>query len=448
MVTVATRNQRQPLSRKAAFAVGALTLYVKPKMAADHAYDNSFNPTWIMRNVTARNFAQHKRRIIDEVVTQTRGRMAQDLNIKQLCMLLDALEHEPDPTEDEGTPMARGGAGGCGTSSLGNGVSPDLQEGAVDEELGEGEGGNTEEGILKKSARSPENAGSGPLSGQTRIRVELERAATKTPSVNSPQIKTATDAARRARDQYCRENPARDNYGELANGAFEKIEKRTFLRTFLKAFNTQLSDMDIERIMAQCDLAPAEGVNYNGTGAAGQGESLGGITVIVDPSGRPSAQDARMQALRSLRSIGVGAGTHDHARGPERRPARDATLQDLDSFLDALGSGGERATSMRGPAETVNKTNRYKPTKSGSAVEDMERRTADCVASRDEFMSAMGAGEEKTPVQLAGDVGLLDPPIKVRRLVEIDRLLRDRVITSAEAQQMRAASREAYPVRG
>jgi hypothetical protein len=88
-------NNRVALTRKAAVALGALTVYLRPKLAADAQLDLEA----VLQDVTDKNFTAKKPHIISAIQKQVNGRLAKDANIGTLAQLLDALELESAPVE-------------------------------------------------------------------------------------------------------------------------------------------------------------------------------------------------------------------------------------------------------------------------------------------------------------------------------------------------------------
>lgn len=76
------------LTRKAATALGALTVFLKPKMAQDSMPDL----TPFLKGVTHKNFKDKKAGIISGIEKATKGKLAQDASMAGLADLLDALE--------------------------------------------------------------------------------------------------------------------------------------------------------------------------------------------------------------------------------------------------------------------------------------------------------------------------------------------------------------------
>jgi hypothetical protein len=88
------------LSRKAAVAQGALFAYLNPKLAADAQID--LTPVFI--GVNAKNFAEKKAAIIADLQRLTTGKLAKDAKIDDVTGLLDKLEKEQAPAEDNSIP--------------------------------------------------------------------------------------------------------------------------------------------------------------------------------------------------------------------------------------------------------------------------------------------------------------------------------------------------------
>ena len=82
------------LTRKAAVTMGALVGFLKPKLAADAKLD------WapLLGGLTAKNFKDKKKALVEGIKTQTKGHLAKDANIEGLVELIDALEGE-NPAE-------------------------------------------------------------------------------------------------------------------------------------------------------------------------------------------------------------------------------------------------------------------------------------------------------------------------------------------------------------
>jgi hypothetical protein len=80
----------QPLSRTANAVLGALTYYLRPKLATDARLDLART----LGGVTAQNFRSNHKRIIDDVNCQCRGQLRYGQNIGTLPHLLDALALE------------------------------------------------------------------------------------------------------------------------------------------------------------------------------------------------------------------------------------------------------------------------------------------------------------------------------------------------------------------
>lgn len=81
------------LTRKAAMLQGALSVFLKPRIAKDAKLD--FGK--LLGSVTAKNFASKKGAIVAGVKEQTRGKLAKDANVDGLVTLLDALEDIESP---------------------------------------------------------------------------------------------------------------------------------------------------------------------------------------------------------------------------------------------------------------------------------------------------------------------------------------------------------------
>jgi hypothetical protein len=90
-------QRQRPLSECAAVALGALTVYLKPKLAADA----SLHIEPFLRHLTARNFRASRDRLISDIRNHVGSRLAKDASIGTLPQLLDALSYEPSMAMDE-----------------------------------------------------------------------------------------------------------------------------------------------------------------------------------------------------------------------------------------------------------------------------------------------------------------------------------------------------------
>jgi uncharacterized protein len=92
------------LSRKAALAKGALSVYLAPKLAQDA----KLNFGAILSDVTAKNFNALKPKLAERITAATKDKMAQDATLDDLTALLDTLERTPDGGPDDVTNMTVG----------------------------------------------------------------------------------------------------------------------------------------------------------------------------------------------------------------------------------------------------------------------------------------------------------------------------------------------------
>lgn len=117
------------LSHKAAYAKGALSVYLAPKLAQDAKLD--FRA--ILQDVTGKNFGTMKPKLVERITAATKDLMAQDASLDDLNLLLDKLDEAPEP----------------GSMAVGD-TDPD------DGMVGDGEGDEALKGFLKDKL-SPED---------------------------------------------------------------------------------------------------------------------------------------------------------------------------------------------------------------------------------------------------------------------------------------------------
>jgi len=94
------------LTRKAALVQGALTVFLKPKLAADTKIDL----TPLLAKVTGKNYADSRAGIADGVTKLTKGKLAKDADLEDMIELLDALESTElgeDLDPNAGVPMGK-----------------------------------------------------------------------------------------------------------------------------------------------------------------------------------------------------------------------------------------------------------------------------------------------------------------------------------------------------
>jgi hypothetical protein len=95
--------QRPLLSRRAAAVLGALTVYLKPKLAADAQLDLES----VLSFVTDENFRQMKPRIAADIRQQVSGKLGKNASIDQLSHLLDAIDIDDSLVLAENRPAPR-----------------------------------------------------------------------------------------------------------------------------------------------------------------------------------------------------------------------------------------------------------------------------------------------------------------------------------------------------
>ena len=76
------------LSKKAESVLGALNVFLRPKLAADAKVDL----TSALAGVTDANFKEKKASVLSSVISATSGKLAQDADVHDVMTLLDALE--------------------------------------------------------------------------------------------------------------------------------------------------------------------------------------------------------------------------------------------------------------------------------------------------------------------------------------------------------------------
>lgn len=84
-------SRKTILSRKAAMAKGALSVYLKPKLAQDGM---KIDLNAILASVTSANWAAKKSQIVAGLKVVTKGKLAQDADIADIVKLLDSLDGE------------------------------------------------------------------------------------------------------------------------------------------------------------------------------------------------------------------------------------------------------------------------------------------------------------------------------------------------------------------
>lgn len=91
----------QRISRKAAMARGALAVALKPKLAQDHKLDLNKVLNKALSSVTAENWKSSKPKIVSALKSSTKGHLAQDADLEDVCELLDALDDKGALKDDE-----------------------------------------------------------------------------------------------------------------------------------------------------------------------------------------------------------------------------------------------------------------------------------------------------------------------------------------------------------
>lgn len=85
------------LSRQAALVKGALSVHLKPKMAADSALPD-LNP--ILATITQKNFKASKPKLVAALKRATKGKLAADADIEDVVELLDTLGETSEEVAD------------------------------------------------------------------------------------------------------------------------------------------------------------------------------------------------------------------------------------------------------------------------------------------------------------------------------------------------------------
>lgn len=85
------------LSRQAALVKGALSVHLKPRMAADAALPD-LNP--ILATITQKNFKASKPKLVAALKRATKGKLAADADIEDVTELLDALSDTSEEVAD------------------------------------------------------------------------------------------------------------------------------------------------------------------------------------------------------------------------------------------------------------------------------------------------------------------------------------------------------------
>lgn len=86
----------KPLSRKAALAMGALAVYLNPKMAQDAKVDLGA----ALKNVTAKNWKTQKPKLAERIKSAVEGKLAKDADIEDVVEMLDQLDDVTDEVAD------------------------------------------------------------------------------------------------------------------------------------------------------------------------------------------------------------------------------------------------------------------------------------------------------------------------------------------------------------
>jgi hypothetical protein len=89
------------LSRKAALAKGALAVYLRPKLAMDAKIDLAY----LLKGVTAANWQAKKSTIVADLKARTAGKLAQDADIEDVVQLLDSLDDDGLPDDNNADPV-------------------------------------------------------------------------------------------------------------------------------------------------------------------------------------------------------------------------------------------------------------------------------------------------------------------------------------------------------
>lgn len=101
LITKDSENMtKATLSRKAALAKGALSVYLTPKLAQDAKLDFGA----ILKGVTAKNFTAQKPEIFARIKTATVGKLAQDATLDDVNLLLDKLDNTDGSVDDDAVP--------------------------------------------------------------------------------------------------------------------------------------------------------------------------------------------------------------------------------------------------------------------------------------------------------------------------------------------------------
>jgi 8-oxo-dGTP pyrophosphatase MutT (NUDIX family) len=106
-------SKNAAMTLKAAVAHGALTVFLKPKLAADAKID--LGP--ILAGVTAKNFKEKRPAIVTALKTATKGKLAADASIEDVAKVLEVLDDVKPAAEDEDDTPAAGASGARGRVS-------------------------------------------------------------------------------------------------------------------------------------------------------------------------------------------------------------------------------------------------------------------------------------------------------------------------------------------
>jgi hypothetical protein len=94
---VSPMSLKKPLSRKAMLVKGALTAYLRPKLATDAKIDLNK----ILVDVASDNWKKNRPNVVTALKAAAAGKLAADANLDDVVELLDALEGDPGMTGDD-----------------------------------------------------------------------------------------------------------------------------------------------------------------------------------------------------------------------------------------------------------------------------------------------------------------------------------------------------------